>query len=394
MKKICLCEGLKNGKKLPEGWEWKKLGDITTNYDGKRVPLKKEERKDVKGIYPYYGASGIIDYVNDYLFDGEYLLVGEDGANLIARSTPIAFKATGKFWANNHAHILKTSEDVSLSYLMYYINNIDLKKYVTGTAQPKLTQQSMNRIVVPVPRLEIQQKIVSILEKAEETKKLRAQTDELMQELLQSVFLGMFGDITENPKKWNMKKIGDIAEIKTGGTPSRNNEEYWQNGTLSWVKTTEIKENVIYETEELITESGFQNSNATLIPQNSILIAMYGQGKTRGKTAKLGIQSTTNQACAAILPSDRYESDFLWTFLRLSYETLRSFGRGGNQPNLNLSMIKDFKIYLPPIENQKRFSEIFNLIEKSKQHQQQSFLEINNLFDALMQKAFTGELVS
>lgn len=385
---------MKNGKKLPEGWEWKKLGDITTNYDGKRVPLKKEERKDVKGIYPYYGASGIIDYVNDYLFDGEYLLVGEDGANLIARSTPIAFKATGKFWANNHAHILKTSEDVSLSYLMYYINNIDLKKYVTGTAQPKLTQQSMNRIVVPVPRLEIQQKIVSILEKAEETKKLRAQTDELMQELLQSVFLGMFGDITENPKKWNMKKIGDIAEIKTGGTPSRNNEEYWQNGTLSWVKTTEIKENVIYETEELITESGFQNSNATLIPQNSILIAMYGQGKTRGKTAKLGIQSTTNQACAAILPSDRYESDFLWTFLRLSYETLRSFGRGGNQPNLNLSMIKDFKIYLPPIENQKRFSEIFNLIEKSKQHQQQSFLEINNLFDALMQKAFTGELVS
>lgn len=381
-------------KKLPEGWEWKKLGDITTNYDGKRVPLKKEERKDVKGIYPYYGASGIRDYVNDYLFDGEYLLVGEDGANLIARSTPIAFKATGKFWANNHAHILKTSEDVSLSYLMYYINNIDLKKYVTGTAQPKLTQQSMNRIVVPVPRLEIQQKIVSILEKAEETKKLRAQTDELMQELLQSVFLGMFGDITENPKKWNMKKIGDIAEIKTGGTPSRNNEEYWQNGTLSWVKTTEIKENVIYETEELITESGFQNSNATLIPQNSILIAMYGQGKTRGKTAKLGIQSTTNQACAAILPSDRYESDFLWTFLRLSYETLRSFGRGGNQPNLNLSMIKDFKIYLPPIENQKRFSEIFNLIEKSKQHQQQSFLEINNLFDALMQKAFTGELVS
>lgn len=250
------------------------------------------------------------------------------------------------------------------------------------------------KIKIPLPPLLEQQRIADVLDRAEALRAKRLVALTQIDELTKSIFIDMFGDLIENPKKWDLKKIGDIAEVKTGGTPSRNVDKYWQNGTLPWVKTTEIKENIIYNTEEYITESGFHKSNTTLLPQSSILIAMYGQGKTRGTTAKLGIEATTNQACAAILPSDKYETDFLWTFLRFSYDTLRSLGRGGNQPNLNLSMIKDFKVYFPPIENQKQFTKILASIEKIKRSQQQSALQINDLFDSLMHEAFTGELFS
>ena len=132
-------------------WTVVPLGDIVENKDSKRVPIKEAERTERHGSYPYYGASGIIDYVDGYLFEGSHLLVGEDGANLLARSTPIAFIADGRFWVNNHAHVLKATESVELKYLAYFFETLDLKPYVTGSAQPKLTRKSLDRIPVPLP---------------------------------------------------------------------------------------------------------------------------------------------------------------------------------------------------------------------------------------------------
>ena len=135
----------------PEAKKWptKRFGDIVDNFDGKRIPVKLSDRR--KGPYPYYGASGIIDHVDGYLFDGEYLLIGEDGANLVLRSSPIAFKASGKFWVNNHAHIVQPKDDMPMDYLLHFFAVTDLKPYVTGAAQPKLTQDDMNSIQVPIP---------------------------------------------------------------------------------------------------------------------------------------------------------------------------------------------------------------------------------------------------
>jgi type I restriction enzyme S subunit len=393
--------------KLPEGWEWKKLGEIgeicsggtpstrdETNFDGNIPWVTPADLSNFEGIYIEKGKRNISE---KGLSSSSAKLLPKNSVIFSSRA-PIGYVAiaSNPLTTNQGFKNIILKEEILPEYIYYYLKKSKrlVESYASGTTFLEVSATRFSQIPVVIPPLETQQKIVSLLEKAEETKKLRAQADELTQKLLQSVFLEMFGDIVENPNRWNMKKIGDVVEIKTGGTPSRNIEGYWQNGSLPWVKTTEIKENIIYETEECITESGFQNSNATLLPQNSILIAMYGQGKTRGRTAKLGIQATTNQACAAILPSDKYESNFLWTFLRLSYDTLRNLGRGGNQPNLNLSMIKDFKVYFPPIEKQKIFSEIFDSMDKTKQFQEQSSLEINNLFDALMQKAFTGELIS
>ena len=146
-----------------KNWRFSSLGFITQNFDGKRIPVSKTKRKDMKGDFPYYGASGIIDYVNRPLFKGKYLLIGEDGANLLARSTPIAFIADGEFWVNNHAHVLQTLGGVDLEYLSYFINSIDLSEWISGTAQPKLNQRNMSKIPIPIPSLEEQEEIKKII---------------------------------------------------------------------------------------------------------------------------------------------------------------------------------------------------------------------------------------
>ena len=146
---------------LPKGWEWCRFGRATICRDGERVPVSSKERQDRAKIYDYYGASGVIDKIDDYLFDSPLLLIGEDGANLISRSTPIAFIAKGKYWVNNHAHVIDSANLATLKYLEVYLNAIDLKPYVTGTAQPKLNQANLNKIPITLPPLEEQKRIVA-----------------------------------------------------------------------------------------------------------------------------------------------------------------------------------------------------------------------------------------
>lgn len=145
----------------PSGWAWAKFGDIMVSRDGERIPVSREERNGRAKKYDYYGASGVIDKIDDYLFDKPLLLIGEDGANLVNRSTPIAFIARGKYWVNNYAHVLDGISEQFLLYVELFINAIDLKPYVTGTAQPKMNQAKMNSILVAVPPLAEQRRIVT-----------------------------------------------------------------------------------------------------------------------------------------------------------------------------------------------------------------------------------------
>ncbi|MBP3511530.1 MAG: restriction endonuclease subunit S [Prevotella sp.] len=144
---------------------WKTMGEICVNHDRKRKPITASKRN--AGRFPYYGASGIVDYVDSYIFDGEYLLISEDGANLLTRSTPIAFPISGKNWVNNHAHVLEFESKVTQRYIEFYFNMIDISKYVSGGAQPKLNQESLNSIIIPIPPLALQEKIVAILDRFE-----------------------------------------------------------------------------------------------------------------------------------------------------------------------------------------------------------------------------------
>ena len=153
-----------SGRLLNKEYEIKFLPELATNLDNKRKPVTKSDRES--GNYPYYGASGIVDYVSNYIFDDDLLLVSEDGANLKARSTPIAFSSVGKVWINNHAHVLKFDNMITQKYVEHYLNMIDLNEYITGATQPKLNQENLNKIRINIPSsIEEQEKVVIALER-------------------------------------------------------------------------------------------------------------------------------------------------------------------------------------------------------------------------------------
>jgi len=183
--------------KRGEGWMEKTVNQISTNLDHKRVPITKKDRRS--GKYPYYGASGIVDYVADYIFDGDNLLVSEDGANLLARSTPIAFSVSGKYWVNNHAHILKFEDITTQRFVEFYLGSIKLDEYINGAAQPKLNQRALNSIPIPIPiNIDAQREVVNRVESlSEQTRRIEsiyqrkiAAMEELKKSLLHDAFRG------------------------------------------------------------------------------------------------------------------------------------------------------------------------------------------------------------
>ena len=154
---------------IPSSWAWARFGTAMVNRDAERIPLSVDERSKLRKIYDYYGASGVIDKVDRFLFDTPLLLIGEDGANLLTRSKPIAFIATGQYWVNNHAHVLDVVGGLLLEYVATYINAINLAPYVTGTAQPKMNQEKMNSIIMPIPPVNEQKRIVAKIDELVQT---------------------------------------------------------------------------------------------------------------------------------------------------------------------------------------------------------------------------------
>ena len=196
---------------MKAGWGIKTLDQIAVNLDSQRKPVTKAMRKN--GEYPYYGASGIVDFVDDYIFDGDVLLISEDGANLLARSTPIAFAASGKFWVNNHAHVLKFASTTTQRFVELYFESISVSKYVTGAAQPKLNQAALNSIPIPIPAFPEQQRIVNILDGAFDTITIaKANTEKSLQNaraLFESYLQTFFSRRGEG---WVVKSICEIAK--------------------------------------------------------------------------------------------------------------------------------------------------------------------------------------
>lgn len=181
---------------IPDRWLWCRLADVMVCRDGERDPISKADRERRKKSYPYYGASGIIDKIDGFTHDGRFLLVGEDGSNLRLRSTPVAFEAVGKIWVNNHAHVLEFTESILLDFVAHRLNGMDISSFVTGGFQPKLSQENLNRIPIPLPPLEEQHTIIKRVDALmatcrtleAEIENSRADATELLQAILKEAF--------------------------------------------------------------------------------------------------------------------------------------------------------------------------------------------------------------
>ena len=184
-----------------------RFDEVTVNFDRKRVPLSSKQRAELQGCYRYYGAQGVIDYVDDYIFDGTYLLIAEDGENLKSQKQNIAQIAKGKFWVNNHAHIVQTNELCDLRYLYYIINSMDLSGYITGSAQPKLSQANLNAVMLELPAIEEQKRIVSILGALDDKIELNNKINDNLEQQTQALYQKYF------PETDNAGKLADLCDF-------------------------------------------------------------------------------------------------------------------------------------------------------------------------------------
>lgn len=211
--------------------------EITINYDKKRVPLSTKQRESIKGDYRYYGAQGVIDYIDDYIFDGKYLLIAEDGENLKSKKQNIAQLAEGKFWVNNHAHIVQCNSKCRIEYLCYLINSMNISGYITGSAQPKLSQANINKISFRIPIIEQQDLILSVLIPIEKKINLNNRINENLEQQAQAIFKSWFVDFEPfggvMPGKWCETVLRNIATISTKSiNPLKHPELYLEHYSI------------------------------------------------------------------------------------------------------------------------------------------------------------------
>lgn len=249
-----------------------------------------------------------------------------------------------------------------------------------------LPTETFLKFTLPLPSISEQMHILDIIHKLQVMLRSRQQQLAKLDELVKARFVEMFGGINESVW-YPYQTIESFTSVMSGGTPDRNIPEYWQ-GNIRWIKTTELKNCIITDTEEKISQLGVENSSAKIIPANSILVAMYGQGKTRGMTGYITVECATNQACACILPSEKINQKYLWKYIVFSYDKLRSMAKGGNQPNLNAGIIRKFPVLMPPMNLQNRFAVFAEQVEKTKLFIQNSLKQMETLKKALIQQYF------
>lgn len=241
------------------------------------------------------------------------------------------------------------------------------KEKMRGTTARRrtLTSDGLRSLEIPLPSIQQQRCVVGIMATVKLQINHARSVINQIDSLVKSRFVEMFGDPIENPRKLDLMRIDQIASVQTGATPLRSEQRYF-NGSIPWVKTGEIADDFVHGIEERITEAAIAETNCKVFPSGTILIAMYGQGDTRGKAAILPVDASTNQACAAILLKDGFDKNFILAQLRLRYEDLRSLSLGGNQKNLSLKIIKSYELMIPPFKQQQDFMAFVAQVDKPR----------------------------
>lgn len=385
-----------------EEWKEYRLGEVVNILDYKRIPLSSAERKTREGRFPYYGAQGIIDYIDDYIFDGTYLLIAEDGENLKSKKQDIAQLAHGKYWVNNHAHIVESNGICDIRYLCYILNNIDLSGYITGSAQPKLNQANLSAISIILPSLNLQEQIADFISmfdnKIELNRRINDNLEQQAQALFKSWFVGfepfkegkfVDSELGRIPEGWRVERLGSVCKCLLGGTPSRNKEEYW-NGKIAWINSGEINEFRITKPSEYITQEGLKKSVTKLLPKKTTVLAITGA--TLGQVSLLEIDSCANQSVIGLLENEDIFHEYIYPLIKNRIDDLCSHMTGGAQQHINKNNVEQLEILVPPkkilVEYKQIATPIYSLISNICFESQ----KISKLRDSLLPRLMSGEL--
>lgn len=258
-------------------------------------------------------------------------------------------------------HVIRPSENIIAEWIHHFLRSKTVhdaaeKTFTGSVGQQRVPSAFLETLEIPLPPIDEQRRIAAALKaQLAEVEKARTELEAQRNDvktLKSAIFQQVFSAITQT----NRKRIGDIANTTSGTTPSRSNKAYWEPAIHPWVKTGEVAFAPITQTEEAVSAQALKECSLSLLPVGTVLIAMYGQGKTRGQSAVLQVPATTNQACFAILPNEQFEPQYLQYWLQYSYPDMRALSdsRGGNQSNLNGAMLNDFEMPLIPLEQQRQ----------------------------------------
>lgn len=378
--------------KFNNKWKKNKLDKVVDFFDNQRIPIDSGERK--AGPYPYYGASGIIDYVDGYIFDGEYVLLAEDGANIILRSSPIAYLSKGKFWLNNHAHIMKMKTG-SNEFLIQLLEKQNYEKYNTGTAQPKLNGDVVKNITLHFPSDEEQSAIGSLFRTLDDL--LTSYKDNLTnyQSLKATMLSKMFPKTGQTvpeirldgfEDEWELLEINDLADdFQSGGTPKTNVQEYWD-GDIPWIQSSDLETNCLFEikVQKSISEKGLKNSSAKIIPKDSIAVV------TRVGVGKLAVMRHEYATSQDFLSLSNLKSNIEFTaylLYRLLQKEVTQL-QGTSIKGITKVELLSKKVLIPSLPEQQAIGAYFSNLDQLITSYQEKITQLETLKKKLLQDMF------
>ena len=373
---------------MKQGWEIKKLGEVCDILDSQRKPVTKKDRKE--GQYPYYGATGIQDYVDSYIFDGRYLLLGEDGAKWGAMDKS-AFIIEGKCWVNNHAHILKVHDCLIDTFAEYYLVFKDLDEYITGAIVRKLTQQALRDIPMLVPPIAEQEKIVAELDCLSGIIEKKKQQLKELDNLAQSIFYEMFGDPVENDKGWEKKRLGDIADISSSKRIFAN--EYTETGVPFYrgKEVTEKSKGNEISVELFISEDRYNEIKRIYgVPVvGDVLVTAVGTiGNIWVVDSEEPFYFKDGNVLWMKIKNNSHPVYFKYLLSVLIDEYKGQMANGCAYSALTIVNLKEMPTTIVPLSLQQDFASKIESIEKQKELIAQSIKETETLFNSRMDYYF------
>lgn len=416
----------KRKEKIPKHWEVKRLGDVfTIERGGSPRPIEDYITTDENGIN--WIKIGDTKNVTKYIYNTQEKIKPEGAkrsrivnsddfllSNSMSFGRPYIMKTTGCI--HDGWLVIRKNEIINNDYLYYILSSNSLfqqfSNLAKGSTVKNLNIEAVKRAIIQFPPIAEQKTIVAKIEELfselekgkEQLETTLAQLKVYRQSLLQAAFSGKLThpDVKEGelPEDWKWVKLGDVANISTGVTPLRSNTKYWENGKIPWITSGALNFSYVSEAKEYITELAYKESSLKILPVNTLLIALYGEGKTRGKCSELLLEATTNQAVAGIILKNEYQAyrKYLKLFLLKNYEEIRKLSSGGVQPNLNLGIVKQTEFPLPTKYDQEHIVQILesklSICDQIEETIKQSIVQAEVLRQSILKRAFEGKLVN